>query len=243
MKSFCKIIEDLLPLYVDDACSAESRGFVEQHLRDCEYCRTLLDEMRSIKAEEQPAPKLNALKSVSERLAKLRKGAALKGLAIGLGVCALLVAAFCLLTQLKVVTVSTDVIQITNVCQLSNGDIAFHMYIDDEYDLNSITCEVNSEGEMYIQPKRAVIEEKRMDGFEWALYNSNYSVDITPEAPHEAEDHTTFADFCFWYDEVAAIYVGTESDRLLIWEKGMELPAADADMEKEFCNSDWKGNG
>lgn len=243
MKSFCKIIEDLLPLYVDDACSAESRGFVEQHLRDCEYCRTLLDEMRSMKAEEQPAPKLNTLKNINGRLAKLRKGAVLKGVAIGLGVCALLVAAFCLLTKLEVVTVSTDVIRITDICQLSNGDIAFHLYIDDEYDLNSITYEVNSAGEMYIRPKRAIIEGKRPTNFDLGLHNSNYSVDITPDDPHEAEDHTTFADFCFWYDEAAAIYVGTESDRLLIWEKGMELPAADADMEKEFCNPDWKGNG
>lgn len=243
MKSTCKIIEDLLPLYVDDACSDESREFVEQHLHDCEYCRMLLNEMRAIEAEERVTPKLNALKSVSGRLAKLRKGSVLKGLAIGLGLCALLITAFCLLTEIKAVTVSTDVIRITNVCQLSNGDIAFHLYIDDEYDLNSITCEVNSEGEMYIQPKRAVIEEKRMDGFEWALYNSNYSVDITPEDPHEAEDYIRFSDFSFsWGDEPTAIYVGTESDNILIWEKDMELPAADAEMEK-FFEPNWYGNG
>ena len=158
--------------------------------------------------------------------------------------CALLIAAFCLLTQLEVVTVSTDVIRITNVCQLSNGNIAFHLYIDDDYDMNHITCDVNSAGEMYIQPKRAVIEEKRLADFDGGLFNSNYSVDITPVDPHESDDYDIFSDFSFsWDDEPVAIYVGTEADRILIWEKGMELPAADADMEKEFCAPNWNGNG
>ena len=181
--------------------------------------------------------------SLAEDLTKLRKCWALRGLAIGIGVCALLVAGFCLLTQLEILNVPTDAIQITNVCRLSNGDIAFHLFIDDEYDLNSITYEVNSAGEMFIHPRRAVIEEKRMDGFEWALYNANYSVDITPEALHEAEDYTMSADFSFsWGDEPTAIFVGTESDSILIWEKGMELPAAGADMEK-FFEPNRNGNG
>lgn len=243
MKNTCKIIEDLLPLYVDDACSAESREFVSEHLRACECCRMLLNEMRAMETEAQTAPKLTALKSVNGRLAKLRKSWKLRGIAIGLGVCALLIAAFCLLTQLQVVNVSTDVIRITNVCQLSNGDIAFHLYIDDEYDLNLVACEVNSAGEMYIQPRRAVIEGKRPADFDLGLFNSNYCVDITPADPSKSDDSDACAAFSFsWNDEPAAIYVGTEDDRILIWEKGMELPAAGADMEKEF-QPNLYGNG
>ncbi|BDF33816.1 hypothetical protein CE91St62_18820 [Lachnospiraceae bacterium] len=35
----CNIIQDLLPLYLDDACSKESRELVEEHLAQCAICR------------------------------------------------------------------------------------------------------------------------------------------------------------------------------------------------------------
>lgn len=46
----CQITRDLLPLYCDDVCSAESRQAVEQHLAGCPDCRRLLQEMRREKA-------------------------------------------------------------------------------------------------------------------------------------------------------------------------------------------------
>ena len=48
MKLNCKVIEDLLALYTDNVCSDESRKLVEEHLRECENCRVLLDNMASI---------------------------------------------------------------------------------------------------------------------------------------------------------------------------------------------------
>lgn len=41
----CRIIEDLLPLYVDDSCSEDSRNLVESHLKDCESCRRVRTAM------------------------------------------------------------------------------------------------------------------------------------------------------------------------------------------------------
>ena len=51
----CEVIQDLLPLYVDDCCSMESRRLVEEHLKECEKCRELVQKMRqdmSIEEEE-----------------------------------------------------------------------------------------------------------------------------------------------------------------------------------------------
>ena len=39
MKISCNIIEDLLPLYVDDMVSEDSRQLVEEHLKVCPTCR------------------------------------------------------------------------------------------------------------------------------------------------------------------------------------------------------------
>lgn len=42
----CEVIQDLLPLYLDGVCSAQSRTAVEQHLRECPACQSFLDAMR-----------------------------------------------------------------------------------------------------------------------------------------------------------------------------------------------------
>lgn len=42
----CELIQDLLPLYADDCCSAASRKAVEEHLKHCPTCRKELDALR-----------------------------------------------------------------------------------------------------------------------------------------------------------------------------------------------------
>lgn len=46
MKITCDVIEDLLPLYVDDVASGDSRALIEEHLNECESCRKTLENMR-----------------------------------------------------------------------------------------------------------------------------------------------------------------------------------------------------
>lgn len=46
MKMNCNIAGDLLPLYIDDACSQDSRAALEAHLGECEQCRARLERMR-----------------------------------------------------------------------------------------------------------------------------------------------------------------------------------------------------
>lgn len=43
----CDIIKDLIPLYIDNACSDESRYTVETHLTKCENCKSLYNAMTS----------------------------------------------------------------------------------------------------------------------------------------------------------------------------------------------------
>ncbi len=41
----CNIVRDLLPLYVDDCCSEESRKTVEEHLDKCPECKKISEAM------------------------------------------------------------------------------------------------------------------------------------------------------------------------------------------------------
>lgn len=42
----CNVARDLLPLYHDGVCSAESRALVEAHLKDCPDCAAIRNELR-----------------------------------------------------------------------------------------------------------------------------------------------------------------------------------------------------
>ena len=43
----CNIIKDLLPLYIDGCCSKESEKVVEEHIRSCDECKKLFEDMKS----------------------------------------------------------------------------------------------------------------------------------------------------------------------------------------------------
>lgn len=45
MNKDCKIIKDLLPLYVDEVCSAETKELVEKHLERCNECQKIFEIM------------------------------------------------------------------------------------------------------------------------------------------------------------------------------------------------------
>ncbi|MBO5089126.1 MAG: zf-HC2 domain-containing protein, partial [Lachnospiraceae bacterium] len=48
MKNTCNVVRDLMPLYVDDMLSEESKQLVEEHIEQCEACK---EEYRTMSAE------------------------------------------------------------------------------------------------------------------------------------------------------------------------------------------------
>lgn len=50
-KLSCDVVQDLLPLYVDGVCSADSRRLVDTHLADCDACRRVLADLQESEAE------------------------------------------------------------------------------------------------------------------------------------------------------------------------------------------------
>ena len=49
----CEVIQDLLPLYLDDACSISSRAIVEEHLAGCSACSKIAETYKNNAMEEQ----------------------------------------------------------------------------------------------------------------------------------------------------------------------------------------------
>ena len=65
----CDIVKDLIPLYIDGCCSEKSRNTVEEHIKACDDCKLLLEEMKApadvVEVSKAPSPfrKLNDWKA------------------------------------------------------------------------------------------------------------------------------------------------------------------------------------
>lgn len=77
MKISCDVIKDLLPLYIDDILSNDSKNLVDEHIEECESCN---DELRKLSGDEihSCAVNQNENKSIYDSLNKIRKRISLK---------------------------------------------------------------------------------------------------------------------------------------------------------------------
>ena len=74
MKISCEIIRDLLPLYLDDVCSNDSKTMIEEHFAECDNCKSELQTMAQnlhIISKEQNLLEAEVVKKMSN---KWRKG-------------------------------------------------------------------------------------------------------------------------------------------------------------------------
>ena len=87
MKTSCEIIKDLLPLFHDGVCSNESRAMVEEHLAECDNCKSELQSMSAVIPMSNIAQNMNdaeAIKNLSKTWKKGNIKSFLKGALITL---------------------------------------------------------------------------------------------------------------------------------------------------------------
>ena len=72
MKIDCKIIEDLVPLYLDEVCSEESRKAVDTHIEKCENCRKLVKGNTEVELPYIEPAELVKEKAVKKGFRKIR---------------------------------------------------------------------------------------------------------------------------------------------------------------------------
>ena len=228
------IIFDLLPLYHDGVCSAASRAAVEAHLKACGTCREALLEMDAPlpAAEEQKNAADGAVvKGISEAWKKEKWKARLKGAAIAAAVCLLLVGAWLAATQLFIFPVDPATIEITDVRQLADGRILYHFYIDDDLNLRRTEFQYDEDGNMYCVPIRALITEKRWEG------NSPANMELFLDMEW-VDEQARFMGF----GEIDHVWYGRGEDAILLWEEGMELPAAGEADEAAYGYSEFSAD-
>jgi len=76
MKTECGVVRDLLPLYLEDMVSEETRSFVKAHLEGCPECEAALAQLRSgtveTVVEESPNDRAEQGKSFKRIMRRMR---------------------------------------------------------------------------------------------------------------------------------------------------------------------------
>lgn len=222
----CEIVRDLLPLYHDGVCSPKSRETVAEHLESCEDCQSALAELDAPLPEEArfaAAQDVETVKKIAREWNRSRWKARLRGAAIAAAVCAVMFGGWLAATEGFWFPVDTDKIQLTDVRQLSDGRVLYHLYIDDDLTLRALQFEYDDAGNKYYVPKRALYTEKRQGP---SLADSDQIMDI---AEVNAWARAQGID-----REITRVWYGRGEDAILLWEEGMELPAASAGDEAAY---------
>lgn len=73
----CNIVKDLLPLYIDDCCSAESAKAVAEHLCSCERCRAVHEAMLADPGAAPALPVPNAFGKIRDFKASILQSVSL----------------------------------------------------------------------------------------------------------------------------------------------------------------------
>ncbi len=133
MKNECNIVKDLLPLYMENMVSSDTKEFVENHIDSCEECKKELEQLKmdlpfSNDLEEVEEP-VNAMKKIEIDINKKR---VFTGVISAIIASILVVLAFAHLTTAEYLPYS-EVVNMISV-EDSNGTVS--LSFTGEYELN-----------------------------------------------------------------------------------------------------------
>lgn len=113
-------------------------------------------------------------------------------------------------------------LELSEVSQLSDGRIVYHLYVNDDKNLYFVKFTTNEDGSYYMTPMRSILESKRR--FDIGAFDHYYTVDIAENNAYQQN----YGDGIV----ITSCYLGPVGDGILIWEDGMELPAASKELEQ-----------
>ena len=219
MNLSCNVIQDLLPLYHDGVCSEESRKIVEEHMETCADCRDVLHGLREETAPDS-VDATKPLKSLGIAWKKSKKKALLKGAGIVTLVFAVLLGSYWGLTQWHGIPIESENLRVVEVTQVDEGVIYCKLGVwDDMEGFGYFKYTLTEDGKLYMTPMRSILTRA-----EWWNETGFYRNVNNLWGLRGVEHGSSMTGF----------YFGTPEDHLVIWEEGMELPAANEDVEHEW---------
>lgn len=245
----CNVNKDLLPLYVDDVCSEESKSLVEEHLAGCEECQEYYDALKEgifeekiaeekeglLSEEKMRAAAVSVIKATKKEISKsqTRKAAGI--------VAAVIIALFVLegldgsymggwFEKIPIfdIRLKVDDIRVTEIYELQNG----YLYVTVEPDKKCTMC--------YAGNLQETVNEKIgfTGEYEGILGLENAPLDMDSIQIKSCSFIFPLSKTIKEYDgeirerQDSAIYLeGKGGKRVKIWEKGQEVEKAPPEVE------------
>ena len=72
----CTIIQDLLPNYIEKLTAKETNEFIEEHLKECNKCQKVLNNMKKeycVETEKRDEREVEYIKKYSKKMKRLKK--------------------------------------------------------------------------------------------------------------------------------------------------------------------------
>ncbi len=222
----CEITQDLLPLYIDNTCTEDSREYVEQHLAECAECRVVYEAMsRSVRVI---TTQQNAKKGFSDFQKRL-----LRGRILLIVLCALIVLVpLGIAAYIQIYNYMNDFHPVpiepvvSTVSRLSDGSIYVNLkYTDEDVHATSTFSydHPHYDNVYYIElgyyPEDFFYENRRnrgIEGFEFLITTKD------SHGKYEYSQWTGGAHYPF-----ARIVLSGSDGEQIIWQEGDEIPAAD----------------
>lgn len=216
MKLTCPVVEDLLPFYHDNTCSAESQRLIEEHLICCAHCRHTLAELQEIIPYGKKTAKRKDVPSVQKTMQNKQRNTLFNGIIFGALLAATIFVGYIFLHETVYVPFSPEYYEILDLSQLTEHEgIAFTLSAPHPDYISSIEFRYEEDGTMYIVPQHRMFEhvgEIPADIIRISQPPYEYTIAVSSEVP--------------------AVYLGNKRNAVLIWEQGQELPIASQEMEQ-----------
>lgn len=247
----CNVNKDLLPLYVDDVCSEESKNMVEEHLAGCGKCREyysalkegipeeeILEEKEGLLSEEKMREAaVSVIKAAKKEIFK-NQTCKIAGI-----VAAILLTLFVLegldgsymggwLEKIPIfdIRLKVDDVRVTEMYQLASGDI----YITVEPEKKCTMYYVSNLQEIYNEKDGFTGEFEGFFALESTLLDMDSDAIKSCSFVFPLSREVTEYDGTVRKREDSVIYLeGKGGKRIKVWEKGQEVEKATPEIEGE----------
>ena len=204
-KISCEVIRDLLPLYCDDVCSQDSCKLVENHLKDCQNCCTLLEKMKTEcrLSNEQEQCHEEIVKDMASVWRKSVIKSFVKGILVASCVCLLLIGGYWGLTRWANTVVPNAHIEVI-VENVTDESMTIHLEAMDGKKVYSCSTSVTEDGKLFICAKRGIIGVENGNGEKWAADFTVPRIKTTKQGGKV---------------QINEVYYGVEGEYVLIWQE------------------------
>lgn len=220
MEKTCDIIKDLLPLYLDNVCSDDSKRAVEEHIATCEDCRRELEAYKSdISAADSEGEEV--IKKLSSHWRKTKRISLLTGILV---MAVLIVAGIsALLYSFTERPVKPAEVAVEELSILKNTNIYFTLRVSDKVNADGMNW-FEQNGNIYITLKTDKVQlKKKKESQSFEENTANYS-------RWEFSTRMSGIKNIYLYDSLDN-YDNGEYEKTLIWSNETELKAAGTEAE------------